>query len=386
MKAIKKLFKCITWIFALLVLAVLLLPLWIGPVATTVSEKAVPKITGTPFHLGEFALNQYTGRLRIGDMRLENPARFYTASETSAKNPLDVKSDGMLSAVANQVKNAAAAAGDAVAKVGDALATSETNAVKLAALEVNLSPLSVLTDTIHIQEIKIDGLYIFGDMTFANLREIAKNASGDDDGAKKEEKKDAKKEESAKDDGDGKKVVIDRVLLTGAKIQWGHVAVPLPEIELKDIGKDGKAAEGVDAESAFGKVLEGVCEAADKVCKGAGSALKLAIEGADAVAAGVGAVAGAAGDAVKGIAGAAGEIGKGAADAVKSVAGAAGDIGKGAADAAGNIGKGAADAAKGAANAAGDIGKGAVDAAKGAAGAVGNAAKGAVEGVKNFFK
>lgn len=322
MKAVKVLFKAAMWIFAVLVLAVLTLPLWIGPAATNGAEAFVPKVTKTPFKLKEFALNQYSGRLHVGGLELWNPERFYTASESKAKNPKDVKGDGIISAVANQAANVAAAAGDAVRAVGDTLASSETNAVRLGALDVKLAPLSVLGDTIHIEEIVVKDLFIYGDLTFANLREIGANASGDEkDDGKKEEKKEEKK-----DDGDGKKVVIDRVLVTGAKIQWGHAAVPLPEIELKDIGKSKGDDGGVDAESAFDTIVEGICDAADKVCKGAGSALKLAIGGVDAAAGAIGAAAGAVGDAAKGVGSAVGDAAKGAASAV-------GDAAKGAADA-----------------------------------------------------
>lgn len=345
MKVIKILFKTAMFVFAMLVAAILALPLWIGPVATTGAETFVPKVTKTPFKLAEFGLNQYSGRLHVGGMELWNPERFYTASESKAKNPKDVKSDGIISVVANQAANVAAAAGDAVRAVGDTLASSETNAVKLGALDVKLSPLSVLGDTIHIEEIVVKDLFIYGDLTFANLREIGANASGDgekdDDDGKKEEKKEEKK-----DDGDGKKVVIDRVLVTGAKIQWGHAAVPLPDIELKDIGK-GKDGEGVDAESAFDTIVEGICDAADKVCKGAGAALKLAIGGVDAAAGAVGAAAGAVGDVAKGVGSAAGDAAKGAAGVAKDVGSAVGDAAKGAAGAIGDAAKGAADAVKG---------------------------------------
>lgn len=367
----KAIFKTLKWIFIALVLAVLTLPLWIGPAVKYGSESAVPKITKTPFHLGEFALNQYTGRLKIGDMQLWNPERFYTDNASAAKNPLDVKSDGVLSAVANQAKNAVAAAGDAVAAVGDTLASSETNAVSLGSLEVKLSPLSVFTDTIRIREIKIEKLFIYGDLSFANLREIASNASGDDEGENGAE--DAKDEkDGGKDSGDGKKVAIDRVFITGAKIQWGRAAVPLPDIEIKDIGKKDGDDDGASAEDAGDAIVKSVCDAADKVCAGAGTALKLALDGADAVAGAAGAVAGGVADAAKGAADAAKSIASGTTDAAKSIA-------SGTTDAAKGIASGTADAAKG-------IASGTADAAKNVAGAAADAAKGAADAVKNLFK
>ena len=63
------------------------------------------------------------------------------------------------------------------------------------------------------------------------------------------------------------------------------MAVPLPDIEIKDIGKE---EGGADEESAAKAIVDGVCDAADDVCAGAGSALKVALEGADAAKGAVG--------------------------------------------------------------------------------------------------
>ena len=56
MKAIKFILKAILWIAVIVVVALLALPLWIGPVAKGVANTVVPGITGTGFHLGEFGL------------------------------------------------------------------------------------------------------------------------------------------------------------------------------------------------------------------------------------------------------------------------------------------------------------------------------------------
>ena len=73
----KKLLKILGWIilgvFALALVLVLTLPLWLGPVVKPTANAAVPKLTKTAFNLGHLSLNPYTGRLEIGDVQLCNP-------------------------------------------------------------------------------------------------------------------------------------------------------------------------------------------------------------------------------------------------------------------------------------------------------------------------
>ena len=308
MKLIKGLFKLVFWLIVIVLAAVLTLPLWIGPVVKGLANSQVPKITKTEFHLGEFGLNPYKGTLHVGDMQLQNPKRFFTDSEKKSKSFSEVKGDGVLGTVAAHADNIASMAGDGLRTVGDAVSSYVTNAVSFGAIDVRYETMSFASDTIHIEEIAIKDLFIYGDVTFANIREIVKNAT---DGGEKEEKPKEKK-----DDKGGKKVIIDRVLITGAKIQWGHIPVPLPEFEIKDIGKE---EGGADEEGAFDAIVQGICDAADKVCTGVGKALKAAIDGVEAVG---NALSGKAGG---GVTDKAKETVKGAADAVGNAAGAATD-------------------------------------------------------------
>lgn len=391
MKAIKALCKIVGFLLAVVLIVVLAHPVWIGPVVKGAANSAVPKVTKTGFYLGELDLNLYRGRLHVGDMQLQNPERFFKATESS----------GLIAG--------------AVAAVGDALSSSATNAVGLTSLDVSLSTLSALTDTIHINEIALTGLEFYGDLTFSNIREIADNASGGKKPAKDEPAAEPSGDEPAKGEASGKKVVIDRVFIAGTKIQWGHVVVQVPEIEILDIGKD---SGGASEEGAFKAIVDAICDAADKVCSGAGSALKVAIEGAGSVANAVGAVgdivgdaagamkdaAGAAAGAMKGAAGDAAGAVKDAAgaatgamkdatgamkDAFSGATGAAGDTMKDAAgsatDAMKSAGGMATDAMKSAGGAMKNAAGMAGDAMKGAAGAAGDAAGAAVNAVKGLF-
>ena len=368
MKLIKGIFKLVFWLIVILLAAVLTIPLWIGPVVKGVANSQVPKITKTEFHLGEFGLNPYVGTLHVGDMQLQNPTRFFTDSEKKSKALSEVKGDGVLGTVAAHADNIASMAGDGLRAVGDAVSSYVTNAVSIGSLDVRYKTMSFVSDTIQIEEIAIRDLFIYGDATFANIREIIKNASEG-----KTDDKDAKEE---KKDGDGKKVIIDRVVITGAKIQWGHIPVPLPTIEIKDIGKDEK---GADEESAFDAIVQGICDAADKVCVGVGKALKAAIDGVEAIGNALSDPKKAVGDTVgKGV-DAVKDLTSGATDKVK-------DIASGATDAVKGLLGGSSETApkEGAGGGVTDKAKEAVKGAADAAGKATDAVKGALQGVNPF--
>lgn len=80
LKAIKKLIKAIIWTLVLIVLipvvAILAIPLWLGPVVKPIVNKTVPDFTGTAFNLGKFHINPYTCYFELGEMYLDNPEGF----------------------------------------------------------------------------------------------------------------------------------------------------------------------------------------------------------------------------------------------------------------------------------------------------------------------
>ena len=133
MKVVKFVFKAILLIVVLVVIALLALPLWIGPVVKGVANSVVPGITGTGFNLGEFGLNPYVGTLHVGDMQLANPTNF-----------------------------------------------SEKNAVALDKFDADLAVTSLFGGKkICIESVDLDGLVVYTDPKMANFRKIAANAAGD---------------------------------------------------------------------------------------------------------------------------------------------------------------------------------------------------------------
>ena len=98
-----------------------------------------------------------------------------------------------------------------------------------------------------------------------NVDSFAANAGGAGGAAKSE----PAKSEPAKSNGDAKKLVIDKVSITGGKVTLASSipgvkgTVPLPDIALKDIGKSKGGASPADvAEQVLDAITSGVAKAA----------------------------------------------------------------------------------------------------------------------------
>ena len=276
MKTIKVIGKILLWIIAIVVVVLLALPLWIGPVAKGVANAVVPCITGTDFHLGEFGLNPYTGTLHVGDMQLANPTNF-----------------------------------------------SEKNAVDLKSFDVDFAMTSlVFGKKYRVESVEVDGIVIHSDFPKGdNFMQILENATGDEaepeaeaqegeqpdvepKAPKAEETAEIAKSEQAEED-ESKGVQIDRITLKNVTIKYGlPVKIPM-DIELTGIG----------AESEYGASFAEVWDAVFTKVKSALTA-----------------VGGATGDLGKGAASALKDAGGAAADSIKDASGAAADAIKSAGD------------------------------------------------------
>ena len=291
MKTIKVIGKILLWVLAIVVVLLLALPLWIGPVVKGVANSVVPGITGTDFHLGEFGLNPYTGTLHVGDMQLANPTNF-----------------------------------------------SEKNAVDLKAFDVDFAMTSLLFGKKYCVEfVEVNGVFVHIDPPKAdNFLQIAENAMGgkgnleseaqevEQPKVETETRKTGETTESAQaEEKPSKGVQIDRITLKGVTIKYGLPAKIPMDIELTGIGAD----------SEYGAALMDVWVAIkDKVRSAANS------------------VGGALGDLGKGAANALKDAGGAAAGTLKDAGGAAAgtlkDAGGATADALKNAGGAAADALK----------------------------------------
>ena len=289
-KKLKIVGKILLWALAGVVVLLLALPLWIGPVVKGVANTVVPGITGTDFHLGEFGLNPYTGTLHVGDMQLANPTNF-----------------------------------------------SEKNAVDLKAFDVDFAMTSLFFGKKYrVEFVEVNGIFIHSDFPKGdNFMQILENATGGKKESEAEtqeveqpkvEPEAPKAEETAKstepeqaEEKESKGVQIDRITLKDVTIKYGlPVKIPM-DIELTGIG----------AESEYGASFS---EVWDDVFTKVKSALT--------------AVGGAIGDLGKGAAGAIKDAGGAAADTLKEAGGAAADTLKDAGGAAADALKSAGDGIK----------------------------------------
>ena len=324
MKAIKVIGKILLWIIAIVVVVLLALPLWIGPVVKGVANAVVPGITGTNFHLGEFGLNPYTGTLHVGDMQLANPANF-----------------------------------------------SEKNAVDLKAFDADFAMTSLLFGKKYrVEFVEVNGVFVHIDPPKAdNFLQIAENAMGGKEDLTPEaqeveqpkvEPKESKAGEPAEpeqaEEKPSKGVQIDRITLKDVTIKYGlPIKIPM-DLEL----------DGIGADSEYGAAFMDVWVAVkDKVLSAANS------------------VGGALGDLGKGAANALKDVGGAAADTLKNAGGAAADSLKDAGGAAADTLKDASGAATDTLKGAGGA---ATDTLKDAGGAAADALKSAGDGLKGLFK
>ena len=287
MKAIKILFKTILWIVVILVIVLLALPLWFGPVGKTVANVATPKVTLTDFRLGHLYLNPYTARFELADLQLSNPAGY-----------------------------------------------SEKYAATLGELTFDAETLSLATDVIHIEEITVKDVFVSvvsgGENNVGNFKQIQYNVAGGKEKyeaaqAKKQAEADAEaekirleemqnpkaaEEEKAKvaEEKKEKKVIIDKLHISGLKVQLGILPISVPvTIELVDIGRK---SGGATLEEAWQQIWTGILQAAGVAGEQlkalgnlTGDAAKQATEAANKAAAQAAAAAGKATEAVGNVAG-----------------------------------------------------------------------------------
>ena len=232
MKAIKILLRAVVCIVAIVVVALLTLPLWFGPVVKTAANAAAPGVVKTDFHMGHLHLNPYTARFELGDMQLSNPQGY-----------------------------------------------PEKYAVTLGDIIFDAETLSLATDVIHIEEITIKSVFVSvvsgGENDVLNFKQIQYNVAG---GKEKYEAAEAEKAEKAKleelqarekrepepqvaeEEKPSKKVIIDKLHISGLKIRLGFLPISVPAtIELADIGRK---SGGATLEEAWQQIWEGILRSA----------------------------------------------------------------------------------------------------------------------------
>jgi len=244
---------------ASLLILVVALMLSLGRIIKTGVNTAGPKLAGVPVHLDKVVVNPFTGLVQIKGLVIGNPEGFNTPS-----------------------------------------------AMELNDFKLKIKMPSLFSKAIVIEQILIDAPQITYEKSLksSNLSTLQANLTPKETAAPKTETAPAAKPAEKKA---AKKVIINDFQLNGAKVNVSFTALggkkmtlPLPDIHMKDIGKESQGASPAEVISeVFNSITKAVTEAASSVGDAAGKALKDA--------------GGAATDAAKGATDAA----KGAVDSVK---------------------------------------------------------------------
>lgn len=166
-------------------------------------------------------------------------------------------------------------------------------AVSVGLVRLDFEPLSMLTNRIHIREIVIEApeiTYEIG-MGGSNIGQIQKNVAAFTGADKAKPEAAAPTPEPAKPAAPakpGKKVLIDHFLVTGGDIQVSAtfmggkaIPVPLPTVEMRDIGKDKDTSMADATGQMINQVLAAITQAASSVVNSLGDGAK-AVGGAAA--------------------------------------------------------------------------------------------------------
>ena len=234
MKIVKFLLKALAIVAIAIVVIVLTLPLWIGPVVTTSANAIVPQITGAPFHLGQFKLNPYNGKLVIGDVQVANP---------------------------------------------EGCGYSEKDAITLGSLVVDIRPMSLLSDVIEVELISVNDLFVDYESSQGtnNIDHLMLNAGVKEpeeelkvevevegEGIRSEVKVKGEGGKVVECTGDqcelkevaveaeseepGKRVKIARIEVGDVKVKLGIIPIMLPAFSITGIGE---ASNGVSFETVY---------------------------------------------------------------------------------------------------------------------------------------
>ncbi len=242
---------------AVVLVLLVTLMLSLGNIIKTAVITAGPKLAGVPIQLQKVTVNPFSGLVHIKGLVIGNPQGFNTPS-----------------------------------------------AMELGEFKIELAMGSLFTDTIVIKQILIEAPQITFEKSLksSNLSTLQANLAPKDAAPKTEAAPAPEKKKAA-----AKKVIIEDFQLNGAKVHVSITALggkkmtlPLPDIKMKDIGKNSGGANPAEVISeVFNSISKAVVDAVASSGAVVGDALKN--------------VGGAATDAAKGATDAA----KGAADSIK---------------------------------------------------------------------
>lgn len=333
MKKLLKIFLVSLLVLLLTIIALLLtIPLWLGPVVKPVANNMVPKYTLSDFNLGHIYLNPYSGRFELGSLKVANPSGY-----------------------------------------------SEKTALSLSNLAVEVSVPTILSDCIRIKEVTVENLFVSyvqgGGNNVDNFTQIQYNIAGGKDKYEQKKALEMKEaEEGAQEETStveeekkpAKKIVVEKLMVSGIKLKYGAIVIPLPTLTLRNLGEE---SGGVSIEQFLSIIGNEILSSAMKLGKGLNQLFEMsAIKTTEVI----------------------NDIGDGAAEASSQVSSAV-------TNAVSNIGEKSKDVvlgvAEGTKSAASAVGSGAVKAVESvgegalkAVESVGDGTKKAASAIKNIFK
>lgn len=210
----KKAVKITSIVIASIVLILAASPLWLGSVSKIVAESVVPDITGTDFDIDALSVNLYSGQVSAEGIVLKNPKGF-----------------------------------------------KDADAVRVGKVDVKISMSSIKTNVIVVESVLVKDLFVsyVSSNGTNNFDYISSYASKSEDSEQDE------KTQVSEAQDEGKKVVIDLVKLEGAKVKLGVVPLPVPNLELKDIGKE---SNGVILSEVLVTILDALIKSCGAVSDG----------------------------------------------------------------------------------------------------------------------
>ena len=269
-------------VVALVVILLLVLHFALTPVVKQVTDYVGKNVLKDKIDVEDVSLNLFTGRLTIRNFKVGNPGNMQDFNPANNTEKFETPT---------------------IMEVGE--------------IYVNLNMRSIFSDKIQIREITIREPHItyeMGGFSDSNVQSILNHIKESKGPAEEKPAEEAKPAEEPKKPG--KKVIIDLVRVTDGKIRLASkvtgnnaLPIPLPDIEIKDIGKE--KPEGTSMVDATCEILTTICTSVGDAVVAAAKQIK---EWGEAGIKAVGEAAGAAVDATK-------DAAKGAADAVKGLFG-----------------------------------------------------------------
>ena len=235
-----KALKILGVIVVILLIAVIAIIMNLGRIVKTGINTVVPQVTKCEAHVDDVSFNVFGGKFEINNLVIKNPEGYKT-----------------------------------------------DHAFALGHIHVNVKMGSLLKDVIIIDQVVIDAPEITYEVGLgnSNLNTILENVNSS---LPESEGKEKEKEEPKEEKKEGKKVVVNLLKVTNgkvgvsAKIAGGMEApIVLPDIEIKDLGKE---EGGITFGKAAAITLKTTLLSIFEVLKGAG---KLLIDGAKAIGEGV---------------------------------------------------------------------------------------------------